>query len=1035
MSNKIKYIATANYGDSWSAPVTKYEQVNSDLIVSTIPINSNSTDYGAREFHAVIWRVGTEEPYSVYAGVKDVIGVVIPPEITSPSDGSEDVATDVTISWDKRGEGGTTTLQIATDANFSTLVVNETGIAGESHQVNLDYNTEYFARVKTVFNGDESEWSDAVTFTTITEEEEEPPPEPIPPSSPAPPSPSPEAPVVISTNLWPSVNLVKFAVYLRLTDSLNLPLSASGWVDVTDNATELPEIISQIEYDHGQFSADSIELEFADIKYFKESILSTDKRYIEVKITARSGTGEATLSDEQVLFSGIYDNIEGKEVGEYEDRVSMNFFSYDEHANRVSAERTVQKPTRDLSGTPPGLVLQNIPGIYVINAGMSGYELTRGFHTLEYKVEAEPGAAQRLVRLNDGRWVEIPSSPNTGTLTLGDAGEDDIDNGNYNDSIRVQVYYIRADQLTFTDDTVSQGLVQLQKGDTLPGVWYQRIWVFRLLEILVKQAGAIEYDFDDFRIATYDNRNETSYYEIPPGDEFVGSVNCLALVDGTHDLYMGIGRRVYKRNMDTHIYTELNSVFSNYQVVRIFTEIAQSHSELVILARNVVSSTEAHYALHVLNINTGAIVGYQLPARGAANDGPTGMQSFAYVKDPVTPANRGYIFYTGNDEDIKHFNLETKTETATGFGQPGTAIDLAGWSDGDAYYFQGRISGGVALYIVYWDDQNDVWWLEYLVDYMDEIENGVYNPNENRFIFSDVGGINLKSYNHADDTVTTILSGQGAANFDYRDGTVYFIHSQAGVQHPARVQNNSATIDNHVLRRPFATDAISGVNRMQFDTETEAWIGVYNFSNLLFQAAKHVTMYVEAEANFSDMFLRDAIYDLAMSYNITINLSADKKWIARRRIDDDGLLVTSGESISLNADDVRDITEGLIHGRGFNIVQVSNGIDTVSYDGAHFVDGGVFSFQDDRLLTVTRDYLPGYLLRDMAFYFYRYFSRPRRLVSVPGANISPFHIKPFDEAVLSFGDRRLNITESGVVVGVRTTDDGNVDLRIMLQQN
>ena len=166
MSNKIKYIATANIGDSWGSPVTKYEIADSDLIVSTIPINSSSTDYGARDYHAVLWRVGEIEPYDVYAGV---IGVVIPPEITSPPDEGEDVATDVTISWDKHGEGGTSTLQVATDPGFNTVVVNESGIVGEELQVNLGYNTEYFARVKTVINGEESEWSETVSFMTTAE--------------------------------------------------------------------------------------------------------------------------------------------------------------------------------------------------------------------------------------------------------------------------------------------------------------------------------------------------------------------------------------------------------------------------------------------------------------------------------------------------------------------------------------------------------------------------------------------------------------------------------------------------------------------------------------------------------------------------------------------------------------------------------------------------------------------------------------------------------------------------------------------------
>jgi hypothetical protein len=142
----IKYRASRNYGDSWGQPVTKYAEENSDLLVSTIPINSKSDTYGGREYHATIWRVGGEAPYEIMMGVKEVV-VVIRPEILSPESGAGGQPLSLDIAWESAGDGRYYHLQIATDSEFSNLVVNEPKLKTTSYLATLSPSSQYYIRV------------------------------------------------------------------------------------------------------------------------------------------------------------------------------------------------------------------------------------------------------------------------------------------------------------------------------------------------------------------------------------------------------------------------------------------------------------------------------------------------------------------------------------------------------------------------------------------------------------------------------------------------------------------------------------------------------------------------------------------------------------------------------------------------------------------------------------------------------------------------------------------------------------------------
>ncbi len=119
------------------------------------------------------------------------------PVLVDPSDGALAVPVDLTLTWNASTGAESYHLQLATDANFDTLVVNQSALADTSHQATgLGQATPYWWRVRASNAGGDSPWSAARSFTT----------------EPAPVTP-PEAPTLVS----PSDGALAVPVDLTLT--------------------------------------------------------------------------------------------------------------------------------------------------------------------------------------------------------------------------------------------------------------------------------------------------------------------------------------------------------------------------------------------------------------------------------------------------------------------------------------------------------------------------------------------------------------------------------------------------------------------------------------------------------------------------------------------------------------------------------------------------------------------------------------------------------------------------------------------------
>ena len=87
--------------------------------------------------------------------------------LASPSNGAIDVSANPTLSWNAATNADDYDLQLATDAGFSNIVENPTGISGTSYNPNsLTANTTYFWRVRSNNSCGTSAYSTVFSFTT-----------------------------------------------------------------------------------------------------------------------------------------------------------------------------------------------------------------------------------------------------------------------------------------------------------------------------------------------------------------------------------------------------------------------------------------------------------------------------------------------------------------------------------------------------------------------------------------------------------------------------------------------------------------------------------------------------------------------------------------------------------------------------------------------------------------------------------------------------------------------------------------------------
>lgn len=94
----------------------------------------------------------------------------LPAQVTlsSPADNSLNLPINPQLSWNTANFADSYKLQVATDASFTNIVVNQTGLTGTSYNLSgLNYNQTYYWRVRGTNIAGDGQWSVTWKFTTM----------------------------------------------------------------------------------------------------------------------------------------------------------------------------------------------------------------------------------------------------------------------------------------------------------------------------------------------------------------------------------------------------------------------------------------------------------------------------------------------------------------------------------------------------------------------------------------------------------------------------------------------------------------------------------------------------------------------------------------------------------------------------------------------------------------------------------------------------------------------------------------------------
>ena len=158
----VRYKESNDNGESWGSLITKWTAPT-----NIFHINGSHAHGSQGQHHSLIWAVGSS-PYDIYIGIEGFIPYPQAPQLVSPPNGAEDLGKDVTFEWEPGEQAFEYQVQIATDSDFSDVVIDDTVLETFKDVEDLDLNIHYFWRVRSITEGGtESEWSDIWEFKTV----------------------------------------------------------------------------------------------------------------------------------------------------------------------------------------------------------------------------------------------------------------------------------------------------------------------------------------------------------------------------------------------------------------------------------------------------------------------------------------------------------------------------------------------------------------------------------------------------------------------------------------------------------------------------------------------------------------------------------------------------------------------------------------------------------------------------------------------------------------------------------------------------
>lgn len=160
-TNVTSYRLQVSTSSSFGSTVV---DVNGVVSTNYTPVLSTGTTY---YWHVLSNNAVTNGGYSETFSFTTVPAVPAAPVLSSPANAATGQSITPSLVWLTSPGATSYGLQVATDAGFSSLVVNLTGLSGLSYVPNLTTGTTYYWHVNANNSGGTSSYSSTRTFTTV----------------------------------------------------------------------------------------------------------------------------------------------------------------------------------------------------------------------------------------------------------------------------------------------------------------------------------------------------------------------------------------------------------------------------------------------------------------------------------------------------------------------------------------------------------------------------------------------------------------------------------------------------------------------------------------------------------------------------------------------------------------------------------------------------------------------------------------------------------------------------------------------------
>jgi hypothetical protein len=809
--------------------------------------------------------------------------------------------------------------------------------------------------------------------------------------------------------------VLSFRTFIRKTTNISLALDSGSWLEITDRVewSSYPAGQSQIEYETGQFTSQEIKLKGVGIQYFKNNVLNaTDNEYIECKIEF-SIVG---ATDIIYHFSGFIDKV-GPNPKELTDTIEFSVFSGDDLGKRISAERVCCQPiNHDIDGSGTfGLVLQNIPSLYVIDANVESFILSPGVHTIKYEITG----GVKYASLDNGVKVALTSDDQTLTLGNGDTAAidpqkqslDQLDDAQ-NDTQKLTVYVRSLAGLPAAN--VEDAVIVTNEGDTLPRQWYRNILAKPLLKKLYHEIGIDTTVFDMMEMTIVPGDNPVVFYDLPPNNIDIDGIT-RALTNDGQDLYMAVDNIIFKRIVDTGEYIELARIDSGFHPEKLLYNARNNH--LWIYAGNVIYRLELD--TNTLSAQIEICVASESVWRHAIE-----LVDYNYVGSSW---KYGIIFTDVEASDVSFIDGTTLAQSFLGFFANESQFlflkdDHTVWykvfTGSDHQYYEIAIDGAGAFI------SNGVKGTS-----MPSYTRAAYDPISARVVYWDISGGGKVRSHLLDDGSTFITHLDPAPSVDfiyYANGRSYFCTS--GVSYiktiysvipPDAAQSIGIRARAECTGLTY-TDRLYGIN-------APLEVGAIRVREL-FQCDVKMPFLIPL-AYFTQTCISDGIKKIFQAFNLVGFISASKRALIYRRGDNDGTPVTSGNKILITINEPSNIEEIICRYPRIGIIQVANGNRTVTYDGTKFYTS---KLSEVKSIQISNDFIPDWLLRTLTYRMFNFFKVDRSLRKIICGVLPLFQYEPLDEAEIVLTGTQIVITGSAPIYEGIYDKDGSLTLGVLL---